>query len=134
MIYLNTKWNDYPSDVLYLWNGKTIFRIAEGNGSNLSDEDIDEGYKDYWITDYYNFGVGNGGQWMETELISDIDYTVQGIINLMKECDLWDSNWKIIDEEIGEQLMDYFEDYHMYKNKAKYYKELAQKLCEEVNK
>ena len=38
-IDLNMKWNDYPSDTLYLWNGDTIFRIAEGTGDNLSEED-----------------------------------------------------------------------------------------------
>ena len=131
---INIKWNEYSSDTLYLWDGETIFRITEGSGDNLFPEDEENGYMDYWLTDYYNFNNGDGGQWMETELISDIDYTVQDIINRMKECDLWDSNWKIIDEEIGESLMNCFEDYYMYKNKARYYKELAQKLCEEANK
>ena len=62
---------------------------------------------------------------METELISNIDYTIQGVINRIKKCDLWESNWKTIDEEVGKTLFDAFENYYMYKNKARYNNELA---------
>ena len=109
VIDLNMKWNDYLSDTLYLWNGNTIFRIQEGFGDNLCKEDEDEGYKDYWMTDYASNEDGNGGQWLETELISDIDYTIQGVIDRIMECDLWDDDWIVIDELLGELLMDFFE-------------------------
>ena len=108
-IDLNMKWNDYSSDTLYLWNGNTVFKIAEGNGSNLLKEDEEEGYIDYWMTDYASNEDGNGGQWLETELISDIDYTIQGVIDRMMECDLWDDVWTIIDMNLGELLIDFFE-------------------------
>lgn len=111
-IDLNMKWNDYPSDILYLWsaNEKTIFRIFEGDGENLLAEDIAEGYKDYWMTDFITGdGYCDGGQWMETELISDLDYTIQGVLNRMMECDLWEDDWEILDEDFGEELFDEME-------------------------
>lgn len=71
MIDMKIKWNEYPSDTLYLWDGETIFRITEGSGDNLFPEDEENGYVDYWLTDYYDLNNGDGGQWMETELISN---------------------------------------------------------------
>jgi len=132
MIDLNTKWNDYPSDVLYLWNDETIFRIAEGSGTNLLDDDIENGYVDYWMTDYYDFEDGNGGQWMETKLIRDIDYTIQGVIERIKECDLWNSDWKIIDESVGDTLFNAFENYYTNRNQARYYNGQANKQKKDI--
>ncbi len=103
------KWNDYTSDTLYLWNGTELYKIAEGDGSNLFLSDEEEGYKDYWLTDIASKTEGDGGQWMETELISDIDYTIQGVIDRMTECDLWEDDWKVIDEDLGDKLMQGFE-------------------------
>ena len=116
---LNTKWNDYPSYALYLWNGETVFMIAEGDGYNLFDEDVEAGYKDYWMTEYASKDEGNGGQWMETELISDLDYTIQGVIDRLCECDLWKDDWKIIDADLGEKLLDRFNKYHRLKREIK---------------
>ena len=110
-IDLESKWNDYPSDILYLWseNEKTIFIIFEGDGENLFSKDIAEGYKDYWMTDYITSdGYCDGGQWMETELIGDLDYTIQGVLDRMMECDLWEDDWEILDNESGEQLWNQF--------------------------
>lgn len=104
MISKEMKWNDYPSDTLYLWNGNTIFRISEGTGDNLWPEDEEAGYKDYWMTEYYGSDESNGGQWLETELIRDIDYTIQGVIDRLMTCDLWEDNWEILDEEKGEEI------------------------------
>ena len=101
---MNMKWNDYPYDALYLWNGETIFRILEGDGSNLWPEDEEAGYKDYWITEYYRKDYGNGGMWLETELITDIDYTIQGVLDRMMTCDLWEDDWEILDTEKGREL------------------------------
>ena len=107
---LDMKWNDYCSDTLYLWNGNTIFMIAEGDGGNLFAEDEEEGYKDYWMTEWYSInGNGDGGQWMETELISDIDYTIQGVLWRLMSCDLWEDNWEILPPAIGYELLCSFE-------------------------
>ena len=131
---MNMKWNDYPSDVLFLWDGETLFRIAEGSGDNLFDEDIEEGYVDYWLTDYYNFNDGNGGQWLETKYIRDIDYTIQGVLDRLKECDLWDSDWKIIDEDTGYAIMKDFEDYYEHWRKARYHNEEAEEIKNKIKK
>ena len=117
-IDLGIKWNVYGSDTLYLWNeGKSLlFVIAEGTGDNLLSGDKAEGYKDYWLTSWYARDISEGGQWMETELISDIDYTIQGVIDRMTECDLWEDNWKVIDDKLGEDLISAFEDYWSAQN------------------
>ena len=39
-IDLDKKWNDYSSDTLFLWNGSVVFKISEGTGENLWEEDI----------------------------------------------------------------------------------------------
>lgn len=113
-IDLNMKWNDYPSDTLYLWNGNVLFVIAEGTGDNLLEEDEEEGYVDYWITECHGEDCDyDGGQWMETKLIADIDYTVQGVIDRIMECDLWDDDWIVLDGDVGESLQDKFDTYYM---------------------
>ena len=128
MINRNMKWNDYPSDTLYLWNGNTVFRISEGTGENFWPEDEEAGYKDYWMTEYYTFEDGNGGQWMETELIKDIDYTINGVLERLYDCDLWEDDWKIIDEDLGEELCDLFEKYW----EAERVKKEIDKLTEQI--
>ena len=109
-IDMNMKWNDYPSDVLYLWNGEDLFKILEGSGDNLLEEDIEEGYVDYWMTEH---NADCGGQWMETQLISEIDYTIQGVIDRMCECDLWDDDWEALDEDLGDELECAMGNYYM---------------------
>ena len=106
-IDLNMKWNDYDSDTLYLTNGNgAVFVISEGCGDNLLDEDIKEGYKDYWMTSWYEDGEEeDGGQWMEEEMIRDIDYTIQGVIDRISECDLWDDDWEVLDNEEAEMMI-----------------------------
>lgn len=118
---MNKKWNDYGGDALYLWDGETLFVIKEGDGTNFSAEDEEEGYADYWMTDYYNEekDVWDGGQWMEENLIAETDYTIEGVIERLKECDLWDSNWEILDEDVGERLEEAFVDYFNAKGNLK---------------
>ena len=111
-IDLNMKWNDYKSDTLYLWNGKTLFEITEGTGDALTVQDEAEGYKDYWITDWYSLKDKNGGIWLEKQVISDINYTIQDVINRIMECDLWDDNWIVLDPQKGNWLAEGFEDYN----------------------
>ena len=60
---------------------KQIITISEGNGMNLLDEDMDEGFVDYIYYDQYDYNLEevDGGQIMLTEMIQD-KYTS------MKEC------------------------------------------------
>ena len=135
MVDINMKWNDYPSDTLYLWNGNTLFIISEGTGCNLSFEDIEAGYEDYWMTEICSKDeTSYGGQWMETELISKIDYTIQGVIDRIKECDLWEDNWKIIDYEHGEILFNALEKYSEIKTKFDSAKDELEKAIKEIEK
>lgn len=133
---LNMKWNDYSSDTLYLWDGETIFMISEGTGDNLWDEDVDAGYLDYWMTESYSFNEDtcDGGQWMETKLIRDMDYTIQGVIDRLMECDLWDSNWEILDDDTGYDLFSAYENYYQHRNEMRYYKEQINKLTSSFKK
>lgn len=129
----NMKWNDYKSDTLYLWSKEeeTLFIISEGTGENLLDEDIAEGYVDYWMTDSYDKErfCEEGGQWLEKKMIYDIDYTIQGVIDRMMTCDLWMADWEVIDEETGEELRDLFHEHWYAKNK-----EYADKKLDEIFK
>ena len=115
-IDLNMRWNDYRrnfSDTLYLWNGSGLFVIAEGSGDNLLAEDWDAGYRDYWLTSWYgteNMDVAVG-QWYETDYITEIDYTIKGVIDRIEYCDLPDGDWKVINPKLGEQLIEAFDDY-----------------------
>lgn len=54
---------------IYLQEYKKFVRIAEGDGSNLSDEDQNLGYEDYVMIYVYEYNQGdleeiNGGQMM----------------------------------------------------------------------
>lgn len=99
----STKWKDYPGDTLYLWNGDVLYAATEDAGCNLSKEDEAEGYKDSWVVNIYSLTeeVPQGGQWMETELISDLDYTIEGIMKRLGKCDLWKSDWQILEPDFG---------------------------------
>lgn len=105
-----TKWTEYPSDSLYLWNGKVLYVATEDGGVNLSKDDIANGYKDSWVVDIYTTDpneydwIPQGGQWMETERIWDMDYTIEGICERLLECDLWKDDWKILTPLAGSIL------------------------------
>ncbi len=105
MVDTSVKWNDYPSGTLYLWNGQDLYIVAEGTGDNLTAEDEENGYKDYWMTECYTLNRDDGGQWLETEFIQEIDYTLQGVIARMMTCDLWEDEWQIISEDQGQELL-----------------------------
>lgn len=66
---------------IYVPKFKQIITISEGNGMNLLDEDMDEGFVDYIYYDQYDYNLEevDGGQIMLTEMIQDT-YTS------MKEC------------------------------------------------
>ncbi len=113
----NVKWNDLVSKELYLLNKKTntVYYVTEGDGSNLSPEDEANGYQDYWMSEIYDLTVEgdrwqkemDGGQWLETESIRKIGYTVEGVIERMMECDLTGDrdDWEIISVKHAEVLL-----------------------------
>ena len=101
-------WN---GENLYLWNGKdTLFCISEGTGDNLLAEDIEAGYADYWMTDWFELDDDgadletDGGQWMETKPIREKYHTIGEVIDRMTECELPNDEWQLLDEEAGEEL------------------------------
>ncbi len=129
---LTMKWNDYKSDSLYLWNGKILFVITEGDGSNLLDEDIEDGYEDYWVTNWYETNYTDGGQWMETKPIKEIDYTILGVIKRILDCDLWEDDWIILDDALGSELANQFYDYWAEKGQMQYLENELQSAIEFV--
>ena len=104
---LDVKWNEYRTThdlTLYLYDGEDVFRIAEGTGDNLTPDELEYGYKDYWVTQSTR---DDGGMWLEAMLIVDRDYTVGEVIDRLKECDLWESSWRVIENnEVGRALFD----------------------------
>ena len=127
LLFKDMKWNDYSSDTLYLWNGTTLFRIAEGDGSNLWEEDREAGYKDYWITEYRDLDNANGGQWLETDYIKNLDYTIQGVMERLYDCDLWEDDWIVLSEDLGDELLDAFDKYGEAELQLKRVKEIVGK-------
>lgn len=73
----NYKLGSYAYDDIYIYvpSAKQIIRIAEGDGMNLLEEDIANGYVDYIYYDIHDLDVGlpeiDGGQVMLTELFRD---------------------------------------------------------------
>ena len=65
----------YADVFIYVPSVREIVRIAEGNGTNLLDEDEAEGYVDYIYYDQHELSSGmpecDGGQVMLTELFRD---------------------------------------------------------------
>ena len=114
MIDKNASWS---GEDLYLWNGKdTLFLIAEGTGDNLLDEDVEDGYADYWMTEWFTINAdctlkADGGQWMETELVRDKYHTVGDVLARLMECDLWEDNWRLLDMVTGEELYRRFDEW-----------------------
>lgn len=122
MIDRNAKWN---GETLYLWNGwYSLFVISEGTGDNLLKEDVDEGYVDYWMTDWFRADdegeiEADGGQWMERELVRNKYHTVGEVLERLMECDLWNDNWRLLDEAKGDELYALFDAWCASTAKAK---------------
>lgn len=110
MIDPGTKWNDYSNGSLYLWNGDVLY-VATQDSNNVTEEDEARGYMDSWVVDIYSTTeeVPQGGQWMETKMIEDLDYTIQGVMDRLGGCDLWKDDWRILEPDIGEVLQMAFE-------------------------
>ena len=117
---LSMKWNDYPSDSLYLWNGDVLY-VATEDQQNVLEEDEAKGYKDSWVVDMYSITeeVPQGGQWMEREYISDIGYTIRDVIDRLGRCDLWEDKWKVLEPSVGSTMRDLFESHESKKREIK---------------
>lgn len=104
MIDPGMKWSEYKGDTLYLWNGDTLYTATEEDESTTLEEDC-------WLVDIYSLyePVPQGGCWIEDVPIKDSDYTIKGIMERLKGCDLWEDNWTVLDPEIGETLRSGFE-------------------------
>lgn len=77
--------------IILLWNKDIGFvRVAEGNGSNLTAEDEDEGYKDYVMVDFiefdgYDFKETDGAQVMLTKLYNEMFEDANEAVEYLKE-------------------------------------------------
>ena len=127
------KWNDYQGNEVFFINQERtkMYLVEEGSGDNLLDEDIDEGYVDYWLTSTYdlkaNKVVEEQAMWMETETIYEHDYTFEELIERMKECDAPHDleRWEILPYEEGMEIRDRLEaaEYEVWKAQVEEAKE-----------
>lgn len=122
---LEMKWNDYcqkyETDAMYFHDeekGKLIM-IAEGTGDNLIQEDLDDGFVDYWYAEVYTKALGNCGGGMLTlkSFIKEDNKTIGEIIDFLQEnADAFDGvadtslKNTLIDAERGEELQEELEE------------------------
>ena len=132
---ISMKWNDYPSDSLYLWNGDVLY-VATEDQQNILEEDEAKGYKDSWVVDMYSITeeVPQGGQWMEKEYIRDIGYTIRDVIDRLGRCDLWEDKWQVLEPSVGSTMQDLFANNEFKSITIKELKEKTKKLDEKLNK
>lgn len=70
---------------MLIWAGEPDYRIitaVEGTGDNLTDEDLKDGYVDYWMTSVYkqegeDIVLEDGGQLLTSKPIKDMDVDEQ---------------------------------------------------------
>ena len=92
MDIMKLRWNDYCAKFhthnLFFTNTNKdiIIDISEGNGDNLSEEDIAAGYCDYWYTSIVDKTGEFGGPIVLTKsLIKNDNQTIEEIISLLKD-------------------------------------------------
>ncbi len=104
------------TDVYFLRpDGKMLYVVEEGSGDNLWEEDIEAGYVDYFNSYLYDIEKKielDGGMWLEKQLIVDRQYTIEELIERMKECDAPNflEDWKVLDNKEGERMMSEIEE------------------------
>ncbi len=90
----------YADTFIYVPSVREIVRIAEGNGTNLLDEDEAEGYVDYIYYDQYELSSGmpecDGGQVMLTELFRDKFSSTEDAIPAVLDMAYGDKNLKYV--------------------------------------
>lgn len=126
--FINLKWRRYCSrystDTLYFYDGTSLVTIAEGDGSNLDNEDRMNRYVDYWSADVYTKDQGNcgGGLLLLREYIKVTNRPLKEIINFIREnVDAFDNIDSsifdhLIDVEKGKKLEEEFQSLEMKKN------------------
>ena len=77
---------------------KQIITISEGNGMNLLDEDMDEGFVDYIYYDQYDYDMQevDGGQVMLTEMFREKYSSTKECIPAVLDMAYGDSSIKYI--------------------------------------
>lgn len=106
--------NQFGEANFYFVEGNMLYCIFEGDGTNLLDEDIEHGCKDYWYATHFDFDKGEveGGQLLTTEVIQSEAFLPKTIAELL---DYFDDNMdilmtpedleeKIIDPKLGEEI------------------------------
>ena len=81
---------------MLIWVGEPDYKMitaVEGTGDNLTDEDIKDGYIDYWMTSIYKqegeeIVLEDGGQLLTSTPIEDMDTDEQ----VKRILDYWDIN------------------------------------------
>ena len=113
VVDLNMKWNGYKEGRLCLWNGSELYIATPEYDDSIIDYDDDDYEENCWIVDVYGVddNIIQGGCWTEEKPIKEIDYTIQGVIDRLGECDLWADNWKFVPKEEAYEFMDLIEDY-----------------------
>ena len=75
--------------VIYCIRNEKIIRISEGDGCNLSQEDIDNGYADYLYYDVFDpqnlQDVEDGGMVLLKKPIKEEFSSIQGVIDRVTE-------------------------------------------------
>ncbi len=115
-------WTDYckrfHTETLYFTDKdeSKLITVAEGSGDNLTNEDIDEGLKDYWYVEVYN-NEGNigGGMLLLPELIKETNMNIAETIKFIQDNkDAFDevnlSDMNLIGVGKGEELLEHFEE------------------------
>ncbi len=133
-------WNDYGENLsfsLYLYSRDTgfIYKVSEGTGDNLLDEDKEAGYRDYWDTELVNVDSGSqqGGMWLEKDYISTLDYTLNSLVTKMcVNDDIAVSDWFILDPEFGMDLYFTAEDVIYGNGDKSAYEEVLNRLDDNV--
>lgn len=96
---LKMKWGDYcdrfNTDTMYFHDKSRdiLITVAQGTGDNLGEEDIEEGYVDYWYAEVYSKTNGNcgGGLLLLETYISDDNKTIEETIAYLEEnADMFD--------------------------------------------
>lgn len=96
-------------------DGTMLYAVEEGEGGNLTSEDLEGGYVDYWNTYLYNIQEKtelDGGMWLEERPIyCEYNYSPKGICKLierMKECDAPEDleEWTLLEHDLGLGIVD----------------------------
>ena len=89
---------------MLIWLGEPDYKLitaVEGTGDNLSDEDIKDGYVDYWMTSIYKqegeeIVLEDGGQLLTSTPIKDMD-TDEQVERLLDYWDINNNNYSVLE-------------------------------------